>query len=93
LRAPRPQCPKKNPAFAAGFSFLSLIRPNLAVPLALLTLAALAVRILLLLAGLLAAALLLAGLLTRVLILLTRVLVLIGHSGLPFRIVGNATPG
>jgi hypothetical protein len=57
---------------------------ELAVLLALLALAALAVRILLLLAGLLAAALLLAGLLTRVLILLTRVLVLIRHSGSPF---------
>jgi hypothetical protein len=57
---------------------------ELAVPLALLALAALAVRILLLLAGLLAAALLLAGLLTRVLILLARILVLIGHSGSPY---------
>jgi branched-chain amino acid transport system permease protein len=50
----------------------------------LLALAALAVRVLLLLAGLLAAALLLAGLLTRVLILLARILVLVGHSGSPF---------
>jgi hypothetical protein len=50
----------------------------------LLALAALAVRILLLLAGLLAAALLLARLLTRVLILLARILVLIGHSGSPY---------
>jgi hypothetical protein len=57
---------------------------ELAVPLALLALAALAVRILLLLAGLLAAALLLAGLLTRVLILLARILVLVGHSGSPY---------
>jgi hypothetical protein len=40
---------------------------------------ALAVRILLLLAGLLTAALLLAGLLTRVLVLLPRVLVLVRH--------------
>jgi hypothetical protein len=47
---------------------------------ALLTLTALAVRVLLLLAGPLAAALLLAGLLTRVLILLTRVLVLVRHG-------------
>src|ERR1700709_2454251 len=60
------------------------ISSELAVPLALLTLAALAVRILLLLAGLLAAALLLAGLLTRVLILLARILVLVGHSGSPY---------
>jgi len=43
----------------------------------------LTVRILLLLAGFLAAALLLAGLLTRVLILLARILVLIGHRDLP----------
>jgi hypothetical protein len=58
---------------------------ELAVPLALLALAAaLAVRILLLLAGLLAAALLLAGLLTRVLILLARILVLVGHSESPY---------
>jgi hypothetical protein len=58
---------------------------ELAVALALLALAAtLAVRILLLLAGLLAAALLLAGLLTRVLILLARILVLVGHSGSPY---------
>jgi hypothetical protein len=47
-------------------------------------LAALAVRILLLLAGLLAAALLLAGLLTRVLVLLARILVRVGHSGSPY---------
>jgi len=39
--------------------------------------------ILLLLSGLLAAALLLAGLLTRVLILLTRIRVLVGHRDLP----------
>jgi hypothetical protein len=49
------------------------------------------VRILLLLAGLLTAALLLAGLLTRVLILLTRVLVLVRHRGFLFVVV--ATPG
>jgi hypothetical protein len=70
-----------------GTFLLSLTLPQfsskLAVPLTLLTLAALTVRILLLLAGLLAAALLLAGLLTRVLILLARILVLIGHSGSP----------
>jgi hypothetical protein len=40
-------------------------------------------RILLLLAGLLAAALLLAGFLTRVLVLLARVLVWVGHRDLP----------
>jgi hypothetical protein len=70
--------------------FSSLVAPQkscseLAVALALLTLAALAVRILLLLAWLLTAALLLAGLLTRVLILLTRILVLVGHWGFPLR--------
>jgi branched-chain amino acid transport system permease protein len=54
-------------------------------------LAALAVRILLLLAGLLAAALLLAGLLTRVLILLARILVLVGHSGSPYLRCSDAT--
>jgi hypothetical protein len=57
---------------------------ELAVLAALLALAALAVRVLLLLAGLLAAALLLAGLLTRVLILLARILILVRHSGSPF---------
>ena len=78
---------KKNPALRRDFPSHSLspsILSELAVPLALLTLAALTVRILLLLAGLLAAALLLAGLLTRVLILLARILVLVGHSGSPF---------
>jgi hypothetical protein len=44
---------------------------------------ALTVRILLLLAGFARAALLLTGLLARILILLTRVLVLIGHCNLP----------
>jgi hypothetical protein len=53
-----------------------------ALPL-LIGLCALAVRVLLLLAGLLAAALLLAGFLTRVLVLLARVLVLVGHRDLP----------
>jgi hypothetical protein len=56
---------------------------GLAILLALLALAALAVRILLLLAGLCAAALLLAGFLTRVLILLARILIWVGHSGSP----------
>jgi hypothetical protein len=77
--------PKEKSRLAAGLSFSLTALPQfwseLAVPLAL---AALAVRILLLLAGLLAAALLLAGLLTRVLILLARILVLIGHSGSPY---------
>jgi len=56
----------------------------------LLTLTALTVRILLLLAGLLTAALLLAGLLTRVLVLLARVLVLVRHGGFPFVVDNNA---
>jgi hypothetical protein len=43
----------------------------------------LTIRILLLLSGLLPAALLLARLLTRVLVLLARVLVLVGHRDLP----------
>jgi hypothetical protein len=58
-----------------------------AVLLALLAgLLALTVRILLLLSGLLAAALLLARLLTGVLILLTGILVLIGHRDLLFKV-------
>jgi hypothetical protein len=44
---------------------------------------ALAVRILLLLSGLLAAALLLAGLLARLLVLLARILIWVGHRDLP----------
>jgi hypothetical protein len=99
LRQNRDQ--KENPASRRDFpSFQFTGRSSkscseLAVPLTLLALLtltrALAVRILLLLAGLLAAALLLTGLLprvlillTRVLILLTRVLVLIRHRGFPF---------
>jgi hypothetical protein len=62
--------------------------------LALAALAALTVRILLLLARLLAAALLLAGLLTRVLILLARILVWVGHFGnLPFALLGMQQKG
>jgi hypothetical protein len=45
---------------------------------------ALTIRLLPLLSGLLAATLLLPGLLTRILILLTRVLFLAGHSEAPF---------
>jgi hypothetical protein len=44
---------------------------------------ALTVRILLLLSGFLAATLLLAGLLARVLVLLARILVRVGHRDLP----------
>jgi hypothetical protein len=51
---------------------------------------ALAVRILLLLAGFLPAALLLAGLLTRVLVLLTRILVLVRHGRFPLVVDNNA---
>jgi hypothetical protein len=77
--------PKEKSRLAAGLSFsliaLTQISSELAVLLALL---ALTRTVLLLLAGLLAAALLLAGFLTRVLILLTRILVLIGHSRTPY---------
>jgi hypothetical protein len=79
---------RKVPLFN-GTSLCSLVRParfdeELATAFALLIgVLALTVRILLLLSGFLAAALLLAGLLTRVLILLARVLVLIGHRDLP----------
>jgi hypothetical protein len=55
---------------------------------------ALAIGILLLLARLLAATLLLAGLLTRVLVLLSRILVLVGHSQSPLlNVVQNKPPG
>jgi hypothetical protein len=64
-----------------GRGFRLNVNPQLA---ALIRHLALTSRILLLLAGLLAAALLLAGLLTRVLVLLTRILVRIAHSGTPF---------
>ena len=79
---------RKVPPFD-GTSLCSLVRPawfdeELATAFALLIgVLTLTVRILLLLAGFLAAALLLAGLLTRVLILLARILVLIGHRDLP----------
>jgi hypothetical protein len=81
--------PKEKSRLAAGPSFshstaLTQFSSELAVLLALLALTTLTVRVLLLLAGFLTAALLLAGLLTRVLILLTRVLVLVRHSGSPF---------
>jgi hypothetical protein len=87
--------PQKKIRLAAGLSFsltLPQISSELAILLALLALPALAVRILLLLAGLLAAALLLTGLLTRVLILLAWVLVLVRHSASPFWRGGNTTP-
>jgi hypothetical protein len=68
----------------AGFGLTAAL--ILLVPALLLSalLAALTVRILLLLlSGLLATALLLTGLLARVLVLLARILVLVGHSGSP----------
>jgi hypothetical protein len=79
---------RKTPPFGGTFLH-SHIRPalfdgELATALALLVgLLALTVRILLLLSGFLAAALLLAGLLARVLILLARILILVGHRDLP----------
>jgi hypothetical protein len=74
---------KKNPALRRDFPALAWFTSELAIGLlAGITVLALTIRVLLLLAGLLAAALLLAGLLTRVLILLARILVLIGHGDL-----------
>jgi hypothetical protein len=87
---------KEKSRLAAGPSLLSLLslrlRSELTSALALLAgvllagFLALTVRFLPLLSGLLAATLLLAGLLTRVLVLLTltRILFLAGHSGSPF---------
>jgi hypothetical protein len=76
---------KKSPALRRDFSALTKLRSDeLSIAFALLIgFLALTVRILLLLARLLAAALLLAGLLTRVLVLLTRFLVLVRHRDLP----------
>jgi hypothetical protein len=56
---------------------------DLPVPVLFLALLTLTIRILLLLAGLGATALLLTGFLTRVLVLLARVLVLVGHQKSP----------
>jgi hypothetical protein len=75
---------KKSPAFRRDLPLLSL-QCELAILIGVLTrigFLALTARILLLLAGLLAAALLLTGLLARVLVLLTRVLILSAHSGI-----------
>ena len=82
VRETRLHYQKKSPAFRRGLPCSSPIRltvltGDLLVPDG--SDSALTARILLLLAGLLAAALLLAGLLTRVLVLLARILVLIGH--------------
>jgi hypothetical protein len=78
---------KKNPALRRDFPALAYFRYDLVAGLlaliAALTLTlALTVRVLLLLAGLLPAALLLTGFLARVLILLTRILVLVRHTGI-----------
>jgi hypothetical protein len=80
---------KKKSRLSAGPFLLSLLSFRLTIAalariaVLALTILTLTVRILLLLARLLAAALLLAGLLTRVLILLTRVLILVRHRDLP----------
>jgi hypothetical protein len=96
LNAPPRRRHKENPASRRdfpSFQFTGCSSKILFCELAaLLTLTALPVWILLLLAGFLTAALLLARLLTRVLILLTRVLVLVGHSGSPFSL-SITTPG
>jgi hypothetical protein len=80
---------KKVPPFGGTF-LLTQFRSELTTALTLLVRVLaltvrvlLTVRILLLLSRLLAAALLLAGLLTRVLVLLARILVLVGHRDLP----------
>jgi hypothetical protein len=79
---------RKIPPLRRDFPALTQFASGLAILLALLALTR-TVRILLLLAGLLAAALLLAGLLARVLILLARILVLVGHSGISLCVVGE----
>jgi hypothetical protein len=74
---------RKSPAFRQDLPGLAIPRQELAASSSLLTgLLALTVRVLLLLAGLVAATLLLTRLLARILILLTRVLVLAGHWNL-----------
>ena len=79
-------CPRhaqkgKVPPFGRTFPGLAIPRQELTTSSSLLTgLLALTVRVLLLLAGLVAAALLLTRFLARILILLTRVLVLAGHG-------------
>jgi hypothetical protein len=75
---------KEKSRLSAGLSLLSFMGTELATALPLLAgVLTLTIRVLLLLAGLVAAALLLTGLLARVLVLLTRVLVLAGHRDLP----------
>ena len=77
---PRHAQKEKVPPFGRTFPGLAIPRQELAASSSLLSgPLALTVRVLLLLAGLVAATLLLTRLLARVLILLTRVLVLAGH--------------
>jgi len=80
-RSKRRSAKKKAPSFDGTFRQWPIYPRQLAVA-RLLGVLPLAVRILLLLSGFLATALLLAGLLTRILILLARILVLIGHQDL-----------
>jgi hypothetical protein len=76
--------PKEKSRLSAGLPCTTSFGQELATALALLIgVLGLTVRILLLLSGFLAATLLLAGLLARLLILLARILVLIGHWDLP----------
>jgi hypothetical protein len=76
--------PKEKSRLAAG-PFCESLNSELPVAVALLVRGlALAVRILLLLAGLLAAALLLTGTLAGVLVLLARLLILVRHRFLPW---------
>ena len=72
-----PSCFRSNSGFELTAALALLVRF-----LALTVLILLSVRILLLLSWLLAAALLLSGFLARVLVLLARVLVLVGHFGM-----------
>jgi hypothetical protein len=75
--------PQKERSRLPAGPFLALTQSELAILTGVLTrigFLALTARILLLLAGLLAATLLLTGLLARILVLLTRVLILSAHS-------------
>jgi hypothetical protein len=88
-RTPHASPKRKVPPFGGTFLLTTSFGCELATALALLlgllalTVRILTIRILLLLSGLLAIALLLTGLLTRVLVLLARILVLVGHRDLP----------
>jgi hypothetical protein len=77
---------RKVPPFGGTFLIPLKLRSELPIAFALnllIGVLGLTVRILLLLSGLLAATLLLTGLLARILVLLARILVLIGHRDLP----------